>query len=111
MNERIRHLRQSLNAFHRKRSGRRSRYPAEMRSEVVAAVRALDQPIARTARELGVSVFTLHDWLRRDDPGIKPVVMVERPPTGTPVSLVTPTGYRVEGLDEGAVLRILRALS
>lgn len=111
MSERIRHLRKLVQAFHRNRSGGRQHYPLELRAEVVAAARALDQPIARTARELGVSVFTLHDWLRRDDSVIKPVVMVERAPTATAVVLVTPTGFRIEGLDEAAVVRVLRALS
>ena len=111
MNKRIGDLRVSVRTLHRKRPGRRHRYPAELRAEVVAAARALDQPISRTARELGLSVFTLHDWLRREDPAMKPVVVAADLSASLAVSLVTPTGFRIEGLDEAAAIRLLRALS
>lgn len=111
MTKRIRDLRASVRTFHRTRRGRRHPYPAGLRAEVVAAARHLDQPIARTARELGLSVFTLHDWLRREEPAMRPVVVAESPSRGTGVSLVTPAGFRVEGLDEAAAIRLLRALS
>jgi len=111
MHKRIRDLRVSVRAFHRTRRGRRHPYPPELRAEVVAAARDLDQPIARTARELGLSVFTLHDWLRREDAVVKPVVVEASPSAPLGVTLVTPSGFRIEGLDEAAAIRLLRALS
>ena len=42
-------------------------YPAEFRAEAVRLVRASPQPIAQTARELGVSYEALRGWLKRAD--------------------------------------------
>ena len=85
-------------------------YPARVRAAVVAA--ALDLVVAgwtptALARELGLAATTLVLWLRRPvEPSFRPVTVIEpSPPRGwsSSLTLVTPGGYRVEGLDIHAV--------
>jgi hypothetical protein len=80
-------------------------------AETRGRLQSLDQPVSRTARELGLSPFTLHDWLRREEPVARPVVVTPEPVLSASVAIVTPGGFRIEGLDEAAVVRVLRALS
>ena len=70
---------------------------------------------AQVARAVGISFPTLEAWLARPGrPGVRPVAVVpERDPEPAPrsaVVLVTPQGFRVEGLDGDALVAVLRAL-
>jgi transposase-like protein len=42
-------------------------FPAEYKAEAVRLSRAGSGNIAATARQLGIDVTTLRDWLRRDN--------------------------------------------
>ena len=42
-------------------------YPPEFRAEAVRLARSAEQPLARTARDLGVSLETLRAWVKRAD--------------------------------------------
>jgi transposase len=42
-------------------------YPPEFRSEAVRLARSAQQPLAKTARDLGVSLETLRAWLKQAD--------------------------------------------
>ena len=94
------------------------RYPTSLRQAVVALARARlgqGQSLARVARGVGVSFPTLATWLARPaQSDLRPVTLAPAPdPEPTPPSrivLVTPQGFRVEGLDGGALVAILRAL-
>ena len=44
----------------------RNEYTAEFRASAVKLARESDQTIAQTARNLGVKVNTLHNWLGRE---------------------------------------------
>lgn len=91
----------------------RRRYSAEERGTMVQkarAMRASGMSLAAVASELGVSVISLTKWLRDDRPvpSFLPVRLAE---TAPPVlSLVTPSGYRVEGLTPEGIVALLRIL-
>jgi len=42
-------------------------YPPEFRAEAVRLARSAEQPLARTARDLGVSLETLRAWVKQAD--------------------------------------------
>jgi hypothetical protein len=105
------YCRRAITAEVRGQRGRRRRFSVGVRAAATAIARSLNQPISRTARELGLSPFTLHDWLRREEPVVRPVVVAPESASSASVAIVTPTGFRIEGLDEAAVVRVLRALS
>jgi len=108
-------------AARRKRGMRRgsSGYPEEMKRFAVAfAAEAIsgDGTISGAARELGVSEVTLSKWMEggevpdNREGGFREVVVEEaiRPPVA--LSLVTPAGYRVEGLDLPSAAALLKTL-
>ena len=107
------------------RTGRRSkkwRCPPELRSRVVAftkACRERGEPYLDIAVRLGLVESTLTRWLRtekvHDQPGFRSVSIVPsagdeaRPQEATSnLRLVTPHGYRVEGLDMKTLAYLLR---
>jgi transposase-like protein len=96
----------------RSRAGRR--YTVELRH---LAVSYLEQCLrsGRTrgsaARKLGVSEYTLKRWQEEEqrNGGLRRVEVVERESTEE-IVLVTPEGYRVEGLTEPGLIRLLDQL-
>jgi hypothetical protein len=114
----IRQLRSSIRRCARGQHPNAVRYPAVVREAVVALARTRlgqGQSLARVARGVGVSFPTLTTWLAGSaEPVLRPVTLA---PTSEPVStppaplvLVTPEGYRVEGLDGATLVAVLRAL-
>jgi transposase-like protein len=95
------------------------RYPAPFRDAVITLARTRvghGQSLVGVAREVGVSFPTLAAWLERSRrPGLRPVVLAPTPAPApaprSPVVLITPHGFRVEGLDGAALVAVLRALS
>ena len=90
------------------------RYPAELRAAAVAvAEERREEPLARVAGDLGVSVMSLQRWLEQSEPvGFRPVE-VEPGSAGMGAGglvLITPRVYRVEGLEAGALVSLLRVL-
>lgn len=112
MKTRIRRFRQLVATLTRNQTGRHH-YPPELRQEAVAIAHALPQPVARTARDLGVPQFTLHAWLRSAPAVLRPVAVTPTPMpmSGPPLVLVTASGVRVEGLDVSSAAALLKALS
>lgn len=82
-------------------------YPADVRDEVTKLARDLlahGRRPDRIARDLGLHGETLGSWLEGPmAPAVSfiPVVLSPEGPTSTPgtVTLVSPSGYRLEGLD------------
>jgi len=90
------------------------RYPAELRALAVAvAQERREEPLARVAADLGVSAVSLQRWLEQGEPaGFRPVE-IEPSPAAAPavgLALITPRGYRVEGLEAGVLVSLLRVL-
>jgi hypothetical protein len=70
------------------------------------------------ATAAGISGPTYYNWKKRLGPpgalALRPVEVVDAVVTAVPAAslvLLSPTGYRVEGLDLGGVAQLLRALS
>lgn len=106
-------LEQSKQA-NRGRSRAGQRYSAELRHLAVSYLEAcLRKGGTRgsAARKLGVSEYTLKRW-QQEEPGngrLRRVELVERE-LGEAIVLVTPEGYRVEGLSESGLIRLLGRL-
>ena len=92
-------------------------YPDEVRDQIAnlaSAQREGGNSRSQIARGLGISRTTLTRWLGEESPrspGFVPVeASVPAVPSSSPtLSLVSPTGFRIEGLDlEGAILALAR---
>jgi transcriptional regulator with XRE-family HTH domain len=89
-----------------------------LRSEIVALVSARRErgvSLAAVAAELGVSESSLARWTSAEQvvevEGVLREVQVVRPVSRVAgLTLVTPRGYRVEGLDAEGAMRLLREL-
>ena len=118
MDAAIRQLRSAARQLARGKHPSGVRYPAPFRDAVITLARArvgYGESRAQVARAVGISFPTLDTWLARPGrPGLRPVAVVaERDSELAPrsaVVLVTPHGFRVEGLDGGALIAVLRAL-
>jgi len=121
MDARVRRFRKQARKENGGRSGRRRRYSRGLRGEAVAYLRERMKRGASAeavASELGVSGWTLSRWSRGSSGGksatLQPVKVVQASTEGSmkpQVTLVTPDGYRVEGLEQrdvGAILESLR---
>ena len=64
------------------------------------------------ARDLGVSLVTLRRWVtRRRPPRFRKVELARDRSEVSGAVLVTPSGFRVEGLDIAGMAALIRALS
>jgi hypothetical protein len=99
-----------------RRRGRRSRrYPAKLREQITAWVakrRGVGDWWCDVSRSLGIPVQTLVRWSERrsDRATIVPVAIVDAPAAGT-VTLVAPSGLRIEGVAVVDAIAILQALA
>lgn len=99
------------------RRGRGVRYPQVVRQE---AVRLADEALASGASlsgiagSLGVGEMTLSRWLEPARVGLREVEILGAEPavrsSAVGVVLVSPSGFRVEGLELPQVAELLRAL-
>jgi hypothetical protein len=64
----------------------------------------------QAASELGVSGWSLSRWSRASSPNLRRVEVVETATHSTMLTLVTPRGYRVEGLSEETLVRVVGRL-
>lgn len=95
-------------------SKKRRRYSQELREEAVAYVERRKREgasVERIASELGVSSVSLSRWSRAMG-NTKSLVPVEIVANEDPsrLSLLTPRGYRLEGLSEASAVRLLERL-
>jgi hypothetical protein len=116
MDTRIRRLRSRLEALSRGRAPRGVRYPVEIRAEVVGLAReALGAGLGASvlAKQLGLPLATITRWGRhRPRQRLRRITIAPARPEvvaapGAPV-LVTPQGWRIEGLDVATLLRVLQ---
>lgn len=115
MDASIRRLRSTVRQLARGRHPNAVRYPDAVRDAVVALARTRighGQSVAQVAQAVGISMPTLGAWLVRPRPGLRPVAVVSAPAPErrAGIVLVTPQGFRVEGLDDDALVAVLRAL-
>lgn len=104
---------------HERRRGKR--YPKELEARVracIAAHRVRGESIGEIATQLGMVYETVRRWsMSTSSAALVPVTVVDEPSAcgATLVSargatLVSPTGYRVEGLELRDLAALLRAL-
>lgn len=120
MDARVRRFRKQAQLENQGRTGRRRRYSRGLRSEAVAYLREQMQrgsSAETVASELGVSGWSLSRWSRgaavEKTLALRPVEVVGEGtdiPTSSVVTLVTPDGYRIEGINGLAVRSVLESL-
>jgi hypothetical protein len=93
----------------------RRRYPAQLRAMAVAlAQERSEEPLGRVAADLGVSALSLLRWLEQGEPACFRPVEVEPEACASSrargLVLITPRGYRVEGLETETLSSLLRVL-
>lgn len=111
----LRDLRHDIGAILR---GRGRRFPAALRERIVAwtaARRARGDEWRELSRALGVPTQTLQRWAiprpgRERGLALRPVTVIDEPPSRT-VTVVSPSGLRIEGVTIADVIAILRGLS
>ena len=92
------------------------RYPLPLRREILSFARrrrAAGDRLKAIARDLGLPWQTLHRWLEASPRRrFRPVAVLAAPPAApcSPVSVVTPQGFRVEGLDLESAADLLKRL-
>ena len=114
--DRGRRLRRRVAALGVRRRG--ARVPARLRAEITAYAReqrTAGVPVRAIARETGVSTESVRRWLagpgRLRRPMMSAVAVTIGPHVPGSVVLVSPSGYRVEGLDVSGVAAVLRQLA
>jgi predicted transcriptional regulator len=115
--DRGRRLRRRVAALGARRRG--ARVPALLRAEIAgyaAERRAAGARMEAIARETGVSPESVRRWLvgaaRRRRPTMSAVAVAIGPEqVAGGVVLVSPSGYRVEGLDVAGIAAVLRQLA
>lgn len=89
------------------------RYPKELVEQVrahVVARRARGESLESVAAELGLVPDTVRRWAAASAADLVPVTVVEEATSHT-MTLVSPSGYRVEGLGLHDAAALLRALA
>ena len=97
-------------------SGRRRRFPPTLRARItawVASRRTSGAPWSALASELGIPAATLQTWEAASptavSPRLVPVEVAEAAPAQpATVTLVSPTGWRLEGIPLSLVAQLLR---
>lgn len=96
----------------RKRSGRR--YDESLKTRVMRFVlqeRMSGRSWSSLVEGLGISSQTLQNWSRTDGPNTSKLLRVRTMPTVGTVSLVSPSGWKIEGLTLPQALRLMSELS
>jgi len=102
------------------RTGTAIRYTPDLRRRAVGIARRRRRAgvaVAAIARDLGLRPRALRLWLQtpRSRPRLRRVAVTATPEPGAPTSglsaLVTPQGVRVDGLDLGTLVTLLRGLA
>ena len=121
MREAIERFRQQEYRNHPRRPRNVIRYPPALRRRVVAFVRRGEsegKSLWHISGELGLCQQTLRDWMARHlESRFRSVKVVAPAPAPAPrmpaaaLVLVTPQGYRVEGLEPESLAVLLRTLA
>lgn len=97
--------------------GRGARIPPGLRDDIIAYARerqANGAGLRQVGRETGVTYETIRNWLRVPERGMRalvPVAIVPDVVTPDALVVVSPRGYRVEGLDVARAAALLRMLA
>ena len=114
MAQKISELREAIT---QSRTGQsRWRCPEPLREEIVKFARqrqGAGLSVLKIADELGLSTSGLSRWLNAGKSKLRPVRVAETLPVlaSSPLVLVTPDGYRLEGLNTASAVDLLRRLA
>jgi len=127
MDREFRELKKAIAALPRRGPRGRRTYPREVRVAIldqVARERKSGLSLEAAVRRIGVPLTTVSSWLATRSAtttevgGMRPVRIAPAAPAPSPVEsssggvvLVTPGGYRVEGLSPEGVARLLQELT
>ena len=114
MDAKLQAFRKQAREENRGRVGIRRRYSRELRLDAVGYLKRRKRAggtLKEAASELGVSGWSLLRWVRDSEtrPGLVPVEVEQSEETMT-LTLVTPVGYRIEGLSEESLVRLVERL-
>src|SRR5947209_6255839 len=98
------------------------RFSEDEKAQIVAEIRRRNQEegwgLIRLCHEFGISKGTFSNWAqqfplrpRQDRPQMLPVEVVTTTPPPGPGVLISPQGYRVEGLSVADLAHLLRLLA
>jgi transposase len=94
------------------RGGTSLRYSHELRVDAVGYLKQKKlsgESVQQVASELGVSNWSLSRWASESEGVVRRVEVVDTEESAE-LSLVTPRGYRIEGLTEEGLLRLVERL-
>ena len=101
-------------AIARSRVGQtRWRCPVDLREKIAEFAKERKNEgvgVGEMAKSLGVSESGLSRWLGGGKPKLRPVRVAEQAPSHDRLVLVTPGGYRLEGLSASSAADLLRRL-
>jgi len=96
-----------------RRSSRHHPYSAAVRASAIAALQeglAAGRSLSSLAREMRLPETTAQRWLAHARGAFRPVTITPPPARVDGLVLQTVRGHRIEGLDLGGVIALLRAL-
>lgn len=108
-------LGQALAEIRMQSTGRAVRYPQSLREAATEATRKALQTggaFSGVARQLGIAPGTLERWLASEpEQRFRPVEVVDpSQAAAATITLVTPAGFRLEGLDSSQAVELLARL-
>jgi hypothetical protein len=109
-----REIRKLRAALARRQSGRGRRFSPELRRQISGIGRRLRSEGASWSgigSELGLTTATVQRLCDGDAPGFARVEVVGDAATGTGLVVITPSGFRVEGLDAHGAAMLIRQLA
>lgn len=114
MDEEFEVLRRQLARCRGGSSGRGTRYPRRLRTKVAQVARealAGGSPLSETSRRLGVAAGSVERWLAEEPlRAFRPVEVAATASRRWGLTLVSPSGYRIEGLEPAEVEELLARL-
>ncbi len=107
-----------LKRFRREAKARPNQtYPEQLRKLAAKYARqriTAGEAIGSIAKQLGVAEQSLRNWMQRTSSDFRRVQVIESPLTepsdSGKLALISPSGYRLEGLDVVSASQLLRAL-
>ncbi len=111
MEARLREVQRAVAALGQR--GRTQRVPEAVRGKVVdytRAQRACGKSWQTIAREVGLSASGLQRWLQEAPQLTQVNIVPDREPDASKVSLISPRGYRIEGVTLVEALRAIERL-
>ncbi len=93
------------------RTGRGRRYGRELRGRVVSYIQTSGCTIGEASQALGIPQATLKRWVPSAPKRLRPIVVAELQAVARELTLTTPSGHRLTGLDVTSAAELLGLLT